>query len=335
MNGSEWYIYSKQDPDHLGISPFVEYADGTKKELVIDNNKVLLYGLDPDFIPSYPGLTVKLLIKYYLNAKEQSPISINDGKHRYMYTEKLLRVIKDESDGQVFKILIFPVWDSSTLSYKLKHILYSIVKNEVIDVTDLVIVENDSFDGRKYYTQQKIVVRLDVKSVYGGIMPITYRQNMFMTLKPTGELEQFILKDSADSIHAYGVDSPEARRPFIEYDSTIQKYFIPTSLFGNKSAFLEAFYTFINPPYDIRTDIEPITPTHFTIRALDNLTTLIAVPIDINQYNQAFNCVRPGSSNQLVGSTVLVEFLYYSNNTYKILYGSPVKVRNAETQYQG
>ena len=123
------------------------------------------------------------------------------------------------------------------------------------------------------------------------------------------------------------------RRPVIHYDTTLQQYFIPTSVFANQEAFLECFYRFARPPYNTATDLAPTTPTHFTIRAIDDANVLITTPIPVEQYNQVWNIVRPGSAAQLVGGVVLVEFLNLVGTEYKILYGVPVQVYESRTGY--
>ena len=45
MMGTDFYIYQRQDPKHLDITPRLEYIDGTVEDVVVNNKDCFLYGL--------------------------------------------------------------------------------------------------------------------------------------------------------------------------------------------------------------------------------------------------------------------------------------------------
>ena len=154
-----------------------------------------------------------------------------------------------------------------------------------------------------------------------------YRQNVFITLRPYSEFVRYVISDNENLEPTYGADSSIMRRPIIYYDSEIEQYFIPSSRFENKEAFLEAFYFNANPPFDVRETLSAPVPTHFTIRAIDSLNTMIATPIEIDSYTKAWNIIDQYYPSALVNGNVIVEFLYRISDTdYSILYGVPVDV---------
>ena len=323
MLGSDFYIYQRQDPSHLGITPRLEYNDGSLMDIEIDNKSCFLYGLE-DFTPSFPGQQQKILIKKYLGYKEFSKnATILDGQ-RYITCEKMITVLANKSiDG--IKISVMPIWNPNTEEYVFRYVAYSDRRDKVIDVTKDVKLRTP-FDFGKFYQTQQLQMYVDLKDVFSSDSSVPYMQNEFIGLRPYNEFVRYTISDSKDLDIVYGSDNPYCRRPVIFYDEDLERYFIPTSRFGNVEAFLEAFYENANPPYNTVNETKAPTPTHFTIRALDDLTVLITTPIPIERYNQLWNINRMGNSNMLVGANVIVEFLMEIGNTYMILYGVPVDV---------
>ena len=330
MLGSDFYIYQRQDPSHLAITPTLTYADLTTEQLVINNKDCFLYGLE-NFTPTFPGQKQKIMIKKYLNYRQQSELSTQIGDKRFVVCEKMITVISNTTvDG--IKVSVIPIYDLTEDIYYLKYVAYTDKKDKVIDVTSYVQTV-DKFDGLNVVGPQKHTFNLDLGKIFNSDVYVPYTQTCYISLKPYKEYQRYTLSDYADLNPVYGVESSLSRRPVIMYDASIEQYFIPTSKFANKEAFLEAFYYNANPPYDTNESIDPIKPTHFTIRALDNLSTIITAPIEIDQYAQAWNISRTGDPSMLVGYNVLVEFLVVTTSNTQILYGVPVDVHLSESKY--
>ena len=334
MLGTDFYLYMKQDPSHLAITPRIEYVDGTSEDLVINNEDCFIYGLE-NFTPSFPGQKQKILIKKYLNYKQMSDLATQIGDKRFVVCEKIINVIRNTSIDNI-KVSIVPYWDSRNHKYILKFIAYSDKRNKVIDATNYVTYITE-FDGSLFNQSQSFTFDVDLDKIFDLGVSTTYRQIAYITLRPYSEFIKYIISDNADMNPVYGMDSSIMRRPVILYDPTIGKYFVPSSRFQNKEAFLEAFYSNANPPYDVRESLAPPVPTHFTIRAIDTLNTMITTPIAVDSYTKAWNIIDQYSSSALVDRNVIVEFLYRVSDTeYSILYGVPVdvyKVTNYEEAY--
>lgn len=330
MDGSDFYVYQRQPISQLVISPRLTYSDGSTEDLTIDNVSCFAYGLS-DFIASFPGQKQKVTIKKFLGRNQVSPLATDDNNTRFVTTQKWITVKANESiDG--IKVSIIPIWNPSTSKYTFKYIAYTDRRDRIFDVTTDTTILN-SFDGGIFDAFQNHNIEVDLTSVFGVSATVSYRQNAVIKLKHYNQFERYILKDSATDDYAYGVESSDKRRPVIHYDAAIEQYFIPTSRFANMEAFIEAFYLMARPPYNPDIELAPVTPTHFTIRNVDTLSTIIATPIDIDEYNQAWNVLTVGNPNQYVGGSMIVEFLTKVGDDYQILFGVPVDVHNSSTGY--
>lgn len=331
MVNDEFYLYENQSPTALNISPFITYADGRKSIVPIDNVSCFMYGFEKDNIPSYPGRKFKILLKKFLSNREITTIEDFDKTRRMITCEKWINIVKNETEYSL-KLSIVPWYDKTAKLYRFKFFAYTEAKDHIYDVTEYVTI-NKEFDPMEYNKEQYLKAVFDSDHIFNNSVTTLYQQSWWITLRAPGNVESYILKDSKNSEYAYGVESSTVRRPVIHYDGDLQQYFVPTSIFKNEEAFLEAFYRFANPPFDTNIEVKPVEPTHFTIRAVDDANVLIATPIPVEEYNQAWNIVRNGPKGQLVGGTVLVEFLKLIGSEYRILYGVPVQVYNSTTGY--
>ncbi len=333
MRGNEFYLYPKQDPSHLNIKPYLTYADGTTKFINIDNIQCFLYGLDT-YMPAYPGYSQTLLIKYFLNYREQAMSPEETKNVRFLTCAKNLVVVSNTNTYTV-KLSVIPWYDRTNKIWTLRFFAYSDQRNRVDDVTALVTYhEEHAFDGTssKWGTEQMIEVEYDMQSIFKTDDPLPGAQTFCVTVwDPDQTYERYTIRDSISDDHVFGVDGSITRRPIIHYDRETNMYFIPTSIFENWEAVLESFYHIAEPPYDPVTESEAPAPTHFLIRDVMGGQQLIGGPIPKSEYGQAWPILIGNSC--LEGSTVVVEFLQQVNETFNILYGVPVDVVLSTTGY--
>lgn len=317
--GDEWYIKERQDPAHLNIRPYIVFADGTKKYVNVDNMRCFIYGLD-DFLPSYPGYSQTVVLKYFLGRNEVSQTG-----DRFLTMSKKLVVVKDSPDYSG-KISTIPVYSPKLGSWYLRFFLYTDKRNTCIDVTDAVEYDAEtSFNGKPamYGTEQKITLSLDLNKVIDIGMSVIISQNVYVTVWDHRNYERYTLRDNKTTDVVYGVDGSITRRPVIGYDKQIKKYFIPTSIFRNKEAVIESFYVKSSPFFDTRTETVAPTPTHFILRDAVSGRQLNANPIELDVFGSSFNVTGP---DNYLDQTVVVEFLQQIADEYRILYGAPVDV---------
>ena len=330
LPNGDFYLYQKQDPSHLGVTPRLIYSDGRYEDLVIDGNTCFCYGLE-GFNPAFAGQKQKLLIKKFLGPKQYSSVNDSMGNQRFLTCEKWLTVMPNETIDSI-KVSVMPIWNPVAGNWYLKYIAYSDKRDKVHDVTSLVSYAQE-VDTGNFGPIQKLMIEVDLASLFGAASTIPYNQTIFPRFWNKAEYQKYLISDNYDMSVVYGVESSDRRRPVIHYDDTLMKYFIPTSRFRNKAALLDAFYYCANPPMNIVNELSAPEPTHFTIRALDNLSTLITTPIAIEQFNQPWMINRSGDPSMLVGSNVIVEFLKAQGSDYQILYGVPVDIYKSTTGY--
>jgi hypothetical protein len=327
--GDDFYVYTNQDVTHLNIQPYVIYSDGTRKDIPVDNQKCFIHGLE-DFVASFPGYKQPIVIKYHLTPREIALNPIIENRSRFLACIKNIVVVPNITKFTA-KLTVIPIWNFTTRSYDLEYYVYTNKRDRIYRVTDSIeYIDNTQFNGCAFGIEQKLTVRIDLQDIYNADDPVIHIQNIYITLKHYSAYERYIIKNSKNDTYAYGVDVTLYRRPVIHYDENIGMYFVPTTIHNNVQSFLEAFYYASRPMYDITTETNPIPPTHFTIRNARNGNMVITAPIPVEQYGQSWNIAIAGDSNQLVGNTVIVEFLSkIGNEEYLLLQGVPVDVYNS------
>lgn len=327
MRGDDFYVYTKQDPSHLNIRPYLTYSDGSRQYLNIDNQQCFLYGLE-DYIPSYPGKHQTLIIKYFLNYKEIADRAEtgSDGSNFLTCTKNLI-VLNNENKYTV-KLATMPLWDEDHDTWTLRWFAYSDSRDDVKDVTQYVTINKDyPFDGTldSFGVEQHLVFDYDLQPLFQTDTSIASSQTLYLTVWAHDQYVKYTFRDSYDDTHIYGVDGSVTRRPIFWYDETLNQYFIPTSIFMNKEAVIESFYHLADPPYNPITETKVPEPTHFVVRDPYTGRQLNGGPIPLDQYGQAWPMVL-GTEPQ-VGKTVLMEFLLEAGEgTYSLIYGVPVDV---------
>lgn len=329
MRGDDFFIYEKQDPSHLNITPYLLFADGSRLNINVDNRQCFMYGLE-DFVPGYPGYSQPLIFKYFLSARETSLSHTNKDERRYLTCEKKLVVVPNENSYQV-KVSVIPVWDASSASWSLRFFAYTDIRNACYDITDHVTIEDPGFDGtfRMWGHEQKVSFNYDLQYIFKTRDPMPGAQDIWITVwDKVNHYEDYTLRDSPSDDHVYGVDGSVTRKPIIWFDSDIRKYFIPTSIFPSWDAVVDSFYRLARPPFNKVNETEPPTPTHFTIRDPYSGRMLIGQPIPAAEFAQAWPTIA--GTRDLVGQNVIVEFLQEVKGTLLILYGVAVDITTGD-----
>lgn len=324
--GDDFYVKERQDPTHLNIKPYLLYADGSKVYVNIDNQQCFLYGLE-HFVPAYPGYSQTLIIKYFLNYRESAIGQTSANNKQFMTCTKNLVVVKDKDEFSL-KISAVPRYIGGTGKWVMSYFLYTDNRDSVYEISDYVkYATGYEFDGSeiKWGVEQTVQIDYDLQDVLNTTDPFTGSQVFYITVNTPSNYVRYTVRDNKNSAIIYGADSSLSRRPVIWYDADLNQYFIPTSVFQNKEAVIESFYTKARPFFDTKTETEPPAPTHFIIRDSTNGDQLISTPVELDNYGAAWTLIDP--SRKLNGTTVLVEFLRLVDSTFTILYGVPVDVR--------
>ena len=319
--GNEFYVKERQDPSHLNIQPYLVYSDGTKTLVNIDNQQCFMYGLE-DFLPSYPGYSQQLIFKYFLG-KNESALGTND---KFLVCSKKLVVVKTKDDYS-FKVSVVPKYNDTTSQWYLRFFLYTDDRNGCYDITDQVTYDkNFGFNGSadRWGVEQHVVIDYETSVPLNLNEELPGSQSFYITVNDPKYYERYTIRDGEDSPMIYGSDGSVVRRPVLHYDRDLDVYFIPTSIFHNKEAVIESFYTLARPFFDTRTESAPPIPTHFIVRDSSNGQQLVHSATDLNDFGAAMNFI--GTDRVPARGTVIVEFLKLIKDTYVVLYGVPVDV---------
>ena len=327
------YIFEKQDVESLSIMARITYDNGFVRDVSIDGNQCRLYGVD-DFTAGYPGLRQPLTLKYYLSEDELARSITTINGSRFVVADTNLIVMPSEAAYSI-KISTIPLWDSVSNRWKLRFMAYDLDGQWMEDVTTLVSYP-EVFSGLAYGVYQTLTLRLDLSKMQhtSGVDSTLHQQTVSICLSPNSAIEKYIIKDHPDATTVYGVNASDSRRPILAYDAARKQYYIPTSTFLNKESVIRSFYLKASPPFNTATRIDPITPTHFTVRDPTSAATAIRVPLDLDTYATAFNIIDTFNPGQYLNGQVVVEFLMKVDDTnYLVLYGVPVDV--VAGTYQG
>lgn len=327
-SNGDFYLYPDQDPLSLVINPTVIFNDGDRKIIEIDNETCFLTGFE-GFTASYPGQEVNIVVKYYLESIQQAMADslVLTGQSRMLVREKKVRVVDPRTNEYVLKILVVPKYNKTTGKWNLLFYLYTLFSNTVIDVTAYVTL-SPAFDKTAFGVDQTLLMSLKVKDIYPDMVgSYTFQQPVVIRIAPYSYYERYIIRDTVgDTYGTYGVEAATLSRPVLYYDSTLGQYFIPTSKFKTKANVLEAFYYKMRPLYDNGLLVDPVIPSHFTIRDSSNGSILMSTPVALADWEQAFTISNLSTSNALVDNNCIVEFLKYEEQQYTVLFGAPVDV---------
>lgn len=122
VDGDDWIIYIDQNIEELAIFPYVTYADGSRRNLTIDNMVCYMYGYE-SINNSFPGNRYTIIIKYFLGKDELSTITEEvDGSRFITLTKELYITSLDKFSYS--KISILPIWNPGSSTYSLRFIGY-------------------------------------------------------------------------------------------------------------------------------------------------------------------------------------------------------------------
>lgn len=338
-NNGEIYLHETQDPDSLNMQLYVVYDDGNEQPVDIDNQKTFVYNLE-QFRASYAGMTQEVLYKYYLSNTEELAEGVLPEPGSYISLRVPIIVLPTEL-GVTAKISVMPRWSVSLNQWVLKYFLYTTDRDTMIDITPHVTVTSGTFNGSStmFGIWQEFEIGVDMMVVLPSQYSeqIVYRQPVTLRLQNIAIYEHYLIRDTLGSPIVYGLDTQASNRPVLMYDNTLERYFVPTDTFTDVDEFIESFYRRASPPYiSDAEDVAP-TPTHFTVRDINNGTMVISEPIPVEDYDQAFSIIG-AVKDRLLGTAanVIFEFTYRQDvSTDLILYGVPVDVYLSDAGYQG
>lgn len=172
---------SQADPDTLllplnvpvadiELEALVNYSDSRQRKVTVDNQKVLVRGLE-SFTSTTAGETIPFTMTYYLDDNEDA-IDARPGIKRHI-TKRLFARSVPVDGGYTVKLFVVPEWIDSNTGYKLRYYLYNLDGSRRTDVTDYVALAEQSptFQPKGYGAEQRLIVTIelnDVSQEYGA-----------------------------------------------------------------------------------------------------------------------------------------------------------------------
>jgi len=325
IQGDNWAVYVGQDPEELDVFAVINYANGDRVTLPIDNIDTHIYGLDA-IDNTQVNSEFNVIVKHFLQDTASvgpTPQLLTDGNKRFLVAEKTVKVIPRSTDG-ISKLMPIPLMVNGL--YQLKYAAYFDGRDrfELIPI-DGVTWDSNPFVGDQTTVTQELIVSLTIPN---GGDPIEHSQHFAIKMNALPTNVPWVISETKDDVLKYGSDTASYNRPVLWYDSAIEKYFVPTSEFTTYTKFLQAFYYMAYPPYVMGVELSPVEPTHFAIRDADSGQSKTSAPIPIDTYDQSTTLITPlGSADYYKDKTVIVEFLQQVGENFNILFGVPVEVK--------
>lgn len=237
----------------------VHYTDGTTLTYPVDGNRFELIYLDKaaESVASTKGV---LVLKYYLADNEKSVHVINNN-NRYFVTRSFQYTIVEREGAYSVKLYPVPRWVNENVGYQLDWYLFTLDRNQWIDVTNSVYITQNSptrrFNGKLYGPVQQMDVALDL-----GVINNTFRQHIhpqtvdIRLLRPASDTsdDRYLLGFSAYQNPPYG----EGVKCLVKvFSGSHYKYNISCGINNLEDWLMKVYYN-THPQY--RTTREPNAP---------------------------------------------------------------------------
>lgn len=240
----------------------VNYSDGSKLELPVDDSKFKILGLER-YIATVVGQRLNLVLSYALDPNETAYGAVS-GDSKYV-TEPFELITIDQVGSFSVKLYCYPVWVDNTTGYTLRWSLYNLERAVSFDVTPYVSYNPGSspFNGLSYGVNQSLSVRVNLRDISPVFNSYIHVQNIQVLLREPGTSRQtnwsIIFEPGQPS--PYGVDthakvdilSSNTTRVFMNSGATSQTDWLNKLFFNTK------------PLYDNRRESTSPTPNYFAI----------------------------------------------------------------------
>lgn len=300
----------------LNLMGVVNYSDGSKIRLPVDNTKFSMFGLNTGFVATVIGQKLDLVLKYALSPGEVAyGTSVNQGN----FITQAYKAITVEPDGQyTVKLFAYPVWIDPVNGYRLEWFLLNLDRNTWYRVTPHVQFQN-ALNPIGYGVRQNLQVQINLQDVNGTYKNYIHTQTVAISL----------LKQGTETATNWTVAYTPGQNPEFGVNSFAASWFVNQNLWKvnltmgqpNLTNWLSTVYWPTQPLVDTAKEIQAPTPTHFQLLIGDTVTEF-----PISQWNQDLVV------NQAVPpfSTLFVKFIERTvdNDLQLAIAGFPVYQQN-------
>lgn len=257
----------------------VNYSNGERVVLPIDDSKFSLYGLQR-FVSTILGQRQPITLTYRLSADEAAYGSI-PGDTMHVTSDYLATTVKVDNAYSV-KLFAYPVWVSDVLGYRMTYWLYNLDRQVSFNVTQWVTLSENSntFDGTLYGNEQELIVELDLSEVSPLYKAYRHVQVIRFTLHATATSTvdtRWTIKTQPDD-PTYGINL-NAEASYVNIQGTPPNVIYNVDIScgrGSLEHWLRDVYYNSLPLFDGTSEARPPEPTHFILR-VGNYRTLYPV----------------------------------------------------------
>lgn len=283
----------------LNLVGVVTYSDGSQIRLPVDGTKFSIYGID-NFVATVQGQRLDAVLIYHLGPDEYNYIA--EPTPEKTISRLYTAVVKENDAAYSVKIFGYPVWQDLLTGYRMEYFLYSLERDDVYNITNLVQLTTTSrpFDPLLYGVTQKISVAVDLNEVDPTFKAWRHVQTFEVTLRHRGD------QDIGDA-WTVGV-SPGQNPPYgtgaRAYGQLINASHWELDLSSDETelqAWLEKIFYRTQPLFDPQTEEQAPTPNFFILRAGNQ-----RLEMPISQWNQTITVTQPMVA---VGKLVYLEFI--------------------------
>jgi hypothetical protein len=244
----------------------VHYSSGEMARLPVDGTKFALHGLD-QYLSTIIGQRYNLVLAYRLSANEVT-YHATSGDNKYL-TEPYQILTTNPNHSYTVKLMVFPVYVSAYVGYRLHWYLYTLDRNVLYDVTGLVQLSEATgvFDPAGYGYIQHKTVSINLRDVSEAFKPFVHVQSVDIVLKnpPNGLATPWtVLTEPGTGKPPYGTDTFLIRQfnPGPPGSPTIVKVCPSQTVYAQ---WLDAVYYRMYPLFNPELELKAPAPTHFEL----------------------------------------------------------------------
>lgn len=258
--------------DALAMMGVISYSDGTSKRIPIDGKRLVLSGLD-NYVPMKENQNINLVLIYNLPEGEMA-LNSSVGSQRFIANKYWGRTTPVDGSYSV-NLFPIPTYVSATYGWKLRWMLYTLDRDVVYDVTNVVQggANTTPFNPLSYNETQDITVSVDLQKVDPTLKRFIHVQSVKVALmgEPgpgTNTAWYITYEKDQDPTYGSNVICRAVRDP------ALNKWRLDLTCGAKTEAdWLDRLYYRIKPLTDRYSETRPPKPTHFTLIINDTKVT--------------------------------------------------------------
>lgn len=302
----------------LSLVGVVHYSDGSVAKFPVDGTKFELLGF-PGYVSTIIGQKFDIVLKYNVANGEINYIA---GQGEALHISETYTIQTTAAEGRYTpKLYGYPVWQDAVNGYRLKWYLYTLERDVVYDVTNLVTINTNTpaFSPLAYGVTQSLSVSVNLNAVNGAFSSYIHTQTISFVLaeQGTARTTNWTVAFDPNQTPVFGQNNFAASM-FTNVNSSTVSIGLGAS---TQAAWLERLYGRVKPLVDPAREVAPPAPTHFAL-----VLSTGDAEFPISQWNQVLTLGTSIANN----GTLFVKFFKRTseNDIQLAIAGLPVYQQN-------